>query len=382
MSKKGNKVIWLLPVGLIILFVFLFQPCFSRAQKIEIKTEKGVEIVRNPKTPVRLPGGPSKVILKEELVIGKETEKEDYWFSMLNSVAVDDSGNIYTCDPKEVKIRVFNPKGTLLRAFGRKGQGPREYRGPGQMKVMPDGSLIVHDVLNRRITYLKLNGTVLKMVSIKTLPRGSSKVDSRGSLYLYKRGFGKEKVLDELIKYDSSHNQITKFHSTWRKWSSRAINPYPVRFLYEVSADDNFIWLLSSSYRIHVIDPEGKILRRIVKDHDPIEITEEDKNQYKKANPLQEIRGIRFEYEFPKYYPVADRLIVDDQDRIYIRTYEKDSRGNVYHDVFDPEGRYFARFSLPENELVQVLKNNKLYCIISESEEGIPLAKRYSMKWE
>jgi hypothetical protein len=372
MNKSAINLASLIPL------VFLL--CISWGQEVKIKTENGVTVVHNPKTPILLPGVPSTIILKKDLVIGEKTEKEDYWFSVLNSIAVDDSGNIYTLDPKEVKVRVFDTKGKLLRTFGRKGQGPGEFNGPGGIKVMPDGVLVVYDVLSRRFTYLTLNGKFLKTVSVNKLPMGSVRIDSRGFVYQYKRDRGYKMVM-ELIKYDPDLNPIMKFHSFEKTRKPRVRNPFPEGYYFDVSKDDNMIWILSTTYDMHVVDPNGKTIKRIVKDYDPVKITDSDKDRFRKKESSREFR-IRFQYEFPEYYPVVSGIYIDDQDRIYTKTSKKDGKGSIYYDVFDPIGRYISVFSLPENEQVYVIKNNKLYCIIRENEEGIPLAKRYTLEWK
>lgn len=361
------------------LFILLLISCIAffmlQAQEIKKKIENGVTVVRNPKTPVPPSGSQSKMTLKEDLVIGKDTKKENYWFSSLNSLAVDDSGNIYTLDPKEIKIRVFDSNGKLLRTFGRQGQGPGEFSGPGWMNVMPNGNLIVFDVLSPRFTYLTLDGKFLKTVSTSTLPPGVVRIDKRGFIYQHKVGRGTETV-DELIKYDPSLNPVIKIHTFESIRKSRVMNPFSKQYYFDVTKEGYLIWLLSSTYNIHVIDPKGNTLKRIVKDYDPVKIKDADKERltkryFPRGDPL------RLKIEFPKYYPAVAGLVSDDQGWIYTRTYEKDGQGGVYYDVFNQEGHYIARFSLPENERVVVIKKKKLYCMVRESEDGIPLVKRY-----
>jgi len=368
------------PITLYAFIPLVFLLCISWGQEVKIEAENGVTVVHNPKTPILLPDVPSTIILKEDLIIGEETEKEDYWFSFLNSLAVDDSGNIYTLDPKEVKIRVFNAKGKLLRTFGRRGQGPGEFSGPGGIKVMPDGVLVVSDVLSRRFTYLTLNGKLLKTVSINKLPMGSVRIDSRGFIYQYKRGRG-DKTVNELIKCDPDLNPIKKFHSFEESRKPRMRIPFPVGYYFDISKEDNLIWILSSTYDIHVVDPNGKTVKRILRDYDPVKITDSDKERIKKEESSA-FAPLKIKFEFPEFYPIVSRLLIDDHDRIYTKTSEKDRKGWIYYDVFDPMGRYISHFSLPENEHVAVIKNNKLYCIIRENEEGIPLAKRYTLEWK
>jgi hypothetical protein len=283
-------------------------------------------------------------------------------------------------DPKEIKIRVFDSKGKRLWTFGRRGQGPGEFSGPGSIKVMPDGTLLIYDVLSRRFNCLTLDGKFLKTVSVKKIPGGIVRIDSRGYVYQNKTTRG-DKIVQELVKYDPDLNAIQTFHSfekTRKLWLS---NPFPERYNFVVSKDDHLIWILSSTYDIHVVDPNGKTIKRILKDYDPIKVTNSDKERIMKEEEAIDA-PFRRKIEFPEYYPVVSRIFIDDHDRIYTQTSERNGKGGIYYDIFNTEGWYIARFSLPENEQVAVIKNNKLYCIIRENEEGIPLAKRYTLEWK
>lgn len=359
----------------------LVQPHASWAQKVEITNENGVAVIHNPKSPVPLPGALSEVFLREDLVIGNQREKEDYWFSFINSLDVDASGNIYTIDPKDVRIRVFDPQGKLLRAFGRKGQGPEEFSGPGSIQVTSNGKLLVFDVLNSRLSLLTPDGK-----SIRNVPSGVPaliviKSDARGFLYCLKTGVKENKRTQEILRYDPSLNPVRTISSFERSWNPRVINPFPETYFADVTQNGDLVWGLTSAYRMDVVDPEGKVLRRILKDHDPIKITPADRQRYL-AKYASLHAPIRFEYEFPDYYPPVSRIIIDDRDQIFAQTYEKDMQGGIRHDVFSADGRYLGRFTLPENERMAVVKNNKLYCMIMESDEGVPLVKRYTLFWK
>ena len=83
-------------VLVLIFFIFLILPL--QAQKVKIKKENGVTVVLNPQKPVKLPGMPTTLKLTEDLCIGKETKDENYMFSSLESIQVDDDGNIYVFD--------------------------------------------------------------------------------------------------------------------------------------------------------------------------------------------------------------------------------------------------------------------------------------------
>ncbi len=156
----------------------------SPAQQAEVKTENGVRVVRNPATPVKGPGGKvAAVSLVEDLVIGNDTSREDHWFGFLNAIDADASGRIYTVDPKSVRIRIFGPDGSLVKAFGRKGQGPAEFSGPGGIVAAPDGTFIVSDVLNGRLSYFTREGVHLKDTLFGTHRIAGLAVDRRSDLF-------------------------------------------------------------------------------------------------------------------------------------------------------------------------------------------------------
>ncbi|MCK7468610.1 MAG: hypothetical protein MZU91_11225 [Desulfosudis oleivorans] len=62
--------------------------------------------------------------------------------------------------------------------------------------------------------------------------------------------------------------------------------------------------------------------------------------------------------------------------------YEQDDAKRFFYDVFDQEGRFFARFSLPEDELLYAVRKGKAYSAIEENEAGVPQVKRYAVVWE
>jgi len=80
----------------------------ARTQRTEIQIENGVTVVRNAIAPAPKPGGPSKVILTEDLVIGREATETEYLFAELRSVGVDDEERIWALDWEDIKVRIFD----------------------------------------------------------------------------------------------------------------------------------------------------------------------------------------------------------------------------------------------------------------------------------
>jgi len=358
---------------------------YPAEQKIVLKTEKGTQVVYNPKDPAPPPGSPSSVVLKQDLVIGLQTENEEYMFFDLRSIQVDDKENIYTLDDKEIKIKVFDNKGKLIRVFGKKGQGPGEMSMPVSTEIDPANNLIINDWGNNKLTYYSLAGKFVKeMPTGKFWSTIAFKFDSKGHIYGRNRIYG-DITTEQLIKFDSNLKPTDTIASLTSKRDPSFRQAFPPRFSFNVTKDDNLIWLITSKYELSVVNGKGKTIKKIVKDHDPVKITQEIKEILIKENFGE--RGIPpgRTFEVPSHFPPVRYFIVDDECRIFVWTYEYEEKDGIYYlyyDVFDAEGRYIAKFLHPQEEIVFVAKKNKIYCLERESKEGIPLVKRYSLVWK
>lgn len=60
---------------------------------------------------------PGQLILREGLRIVDESRDENYIFSDLNSIQVDDMGNIYALDSKDNKVKVYDGNGKHQAIF-------------------------------------------------------------------------------------------------------------------------------------------------------------------------------------------------------------------------------------------------------------------------
>ena len=86
--------------------------------------------------------------LEELFSVGSSGGDEWDVFGDIGAVAFDGAGNLYIFDAQALRISVVDPAGTLVRQFGRPGQGPGEFAGSGassRLAVMPNGRTIVFD---------------------------------------------------------------------------------------------------------------------------------------------------------------------------------------------------------------------------------------------
>jgi hypothetical protein len=370
MKKSG---VWgLLFIGLLLTFFFI-AGC-RREEKIEIKKENGVTVVYNPKKPAPPRGVPSTLSLKEELALGK-TGNEETMLLNPRAVEVDQAGNIYVIDGKAVQIKVYDPQGNFVRAIGERGQGPGEFQTPGSFCLTPQQRLAVCDSLSRQLVIFDLDGQFIKALPDKTRSFMEVKVNNKGDIIATQMVLGDE-AKEELVWFDSDLKPLFTVASVPIA-RYPVFNPYFPNIYFGLTGDGNILWGITTEYVFNVVNPEGKIVRKIVKNYDPEILTQEDKDKKIKEFFGEEGAPAEVTIEWSKNFPAFQDFVMDERGWLYVRPYtkEKVEKGAIY-DVFDADGRYVARVVLPDRAMA--VKYGKLYTI-EEDEEGMRLVKRYAL---
>ncbi len=357
-------------------FIFLSFLVFSSSPQTEdIKTKivNGVPTVYNPKVPASL----QQIVLKEDIVIGGGNETGKYALSDIRSVQVDEEENIYVLDLKDIRVKVFDKTGKGIRIFGKKGQGYGELQLPYRMYLISGKELMFYDISNRRISYFSLDGECLREISTRNQMFDRTITDSKGYIigYFFIPG---EMYRHELKKFDPKLNSVMTLATIEEKRTPYVIEMLDTTLQFRLMENDNIVWSHPSTYELYIVSPEGKTLRKIVRAYDSVRITEEERKE------MIESRTVPPEYKIklPEFYNPLYYFLCDEEDRIYVRTYERDGKGGFYYDVFDSEGRYIAKFSLPGNELIFVAKKDAMYAVVSRGGNVFTSVKRYSVEWQ
>jgi hypothetical protein len=362
------------PIILLLIAFIMLTAC--KQQKTEwqgiIEVVDGATVVRNPIEPMY---EEDVLSLEEELTIGEKKGREEYMFSLI-MMDVDDEENIYVLDRETANIRVFNKEGKYVQTIGRRGQGPGEMQSPRLIQITPQNEIMVYDMRNRRLAFYASDGIFLRHIpAANVIAFLFLKIDSNRNFV----GYVLDREGNELIKYDSELKPI------YTLFKSPPITPRVMYLVtpfmeFSLTKDDNIVWGYAEKYELHVVDSDGKVLKKILKDYVPIKITSEDKERI--TNERYGSRGVPVGYtlECPENYPPFKSLFIDDEGRIYLETYEKCEDGGCFSDVFDTDGKYIAKVRLGINPVWLVWKKGKLYTI-EKDEEGYMFVKRYSAKW-
>jgi hypothetical protein len=351
-------------------------------QEAKIKKEEGVTIVHNPSKPISHPGSPIKLTLVEDLIIGDRADDEDYMFSQLRSVQVDDKENIIVLDIKEVSIKIFDKNGKFISNFGTKGQGPGELMRPFAMFLVSGKHIVINDSENTRISYFSIEGKCLKETKSATVRAFSVIPDSSGYIYADAAEFGDD-IKMNLIKFNENFEPISTVASmAMPKEAAPGLLMH--RFVFVVKDDDSLLWGKSNVYEFYLCDPDGNTIRKVIKDTKPRKVNIKNlKLEFMKLYPDRKLPDIKKPPpHYPKHFPLFRSFICDDEGRLYVQTWDRADDDHFWYDVFDSEGRFIYRFPHPDGEAISVVKKGKAYCMIRANEEGIPLIKRYTVIWE
>ncbi len=376
---EGKMKIKIIFVTIILFLSILMMIVSYGQQKVKWKgtivKEAGVTVINNPKEPLY---SGDILSLEEDLTIG-EKEKEPV-FEAIRTIRVDDDGNIYVLDWKACQIKVFDETGKRLRNIGREGQGPGEIQLPRGMEIISGKEIMLENVMNRRLSFFSLDGELLREISTAKIMLLRTVPDSSGNFIGITFSRLGEKNVQELKKFDSNLDTVFTIGQVESSYTPGVVNQYSPMIFFTILKDDSILWGKSSHYQLMVVDSERNTTKKIIKNYDPIRITNEDKKrEIKEITEDSKGRITEKNLEFPEYYPAFRYISSDDEGRIFVRTYERDDEGNRYYDVFDSDGIYIAKIILKNHPTAW--KKGKLYCAI-EDEDGFHLVKRYKAIWK
>lgn len=369
---------------------------FNISCKKEKESQEGdIEIIVNED----IPQNPSLSLrFEEDLVISKE----GWWPA---DVVVDDEENIYIFGEAEKFIYKFDYQGNeIFKRVFPKGQGPGDFFFMDPV-FSSDGKLYIFDKVPQRITILNKACEVQDSMEIKRgrflfrmdtkgnmfffvnklLPRTSEMVDKAYKQVLTKFS-SSGKLLNELFEFNSPRPEVD---------GEKMIFYWPLYFtcgMYKLDSDDNVYFAMSDKYEINIVSPQGKLVKKIVKEGQSRKVTQRDVEIL--TPPTNGASNFKTEYIAPEHVPyIADFFILDNKYLLII-THESDyNEEALIGDLFDEKGVYQTNVNVPKYYLWHMYtsfygikkkalwKKNHFYTIESDENEENFYVKRYKMIW-
>jgi len=344
-----------------------------------IAKEGDVTVVRNPREPqYKIPA----LELKADFTLGGEAAEGAYVLNRPNAMALDATGNLYVADAGERNIKIFDKNGKFVKTIGRAGQGPGEFQFPLGVTIVPGrGEIAVVDL--QRIIIFNAAGVYSRQFPLKDGTSGV-RLDARGNFFIATTSFPSADFILKAFAPDMSRERAAVLTCREVDDSHNPFRPRPVWIL-----DDNgrVVFGDAKTYEFMIIDAQGKILRKVGRDHSPVRARKEDKDDL-----IARTRKVLGEEAakatpFSSHYSAYRAFFTADGGRLFVETWEKtpDGKQDVY-DIFDAEGRYVARVGLPLhvdflNPRDRFIRNGKLYAIEAD-DKGYEVIKRYTVTWK
>lgn len=391
--------------------VLFFDPFVtSKSYPISLQEKKlsdDVEIITNPKEPHYKDGRKLRIIFEQDLSIGAVDGDDNYIFGNRVYFNTDDEGNFYVVDWDRKRIQKYDQKGRFCLTFGREGQGPGEFSNPWRPHFNENNELYIFDMGHSRISVFDKMGNHLTTYKIP-LVTNEAFMTSQECFVTTKTTIlekdNKEIYLQVFGLFDKDFKLLTEIHRKVPDTvSKRGRGPQSkIKFIAEILSQQAFQPIINyfvdendliyfgypKEYEIHVYSGEGKLLKIISRDYDPIKISEKHSDLYLQGledewfrfspEPLEVKKEILRMLEFPKYLPAYKRFVSMENGWLFVIV---DSIGSEYAlvDLFDNKGKYTAQFkvNIPTSGLF--FKNGKAYALALE--DGFRFIKRYTYRF-
>jgi len=396
-------------------FIIIFLATNSMPKKMFLKAknpsqESDVIVVSNPKTPFLKKGIKMKLVFEEDLSIGEAEGDENYMFGGHIEFNTDRDGNFYVKDFDNKRIQKYDPEGRYLLTIGREGQGPGEFQSLSVPRFDKGNNLYVTDGSNRRISFFSREGEYLRQIPLQ---------ERYENLHINSKGFyvannwnqtqegGAIRQTSLYGLFDDNFNQVAELFKDEFKSSlpsgydeSSIVNflanlismtAFKPQARYTLSSDDYIYFGYPEKYEINIYSPEGKMVKKITRDFEPIPIKEKDKENFVdiaidgfsaqiftgviKKKAFQKIK-------YPKNKPAYHSFVLMENGWLAVIVESVKDEYTLF-DIFDQEGKYIANFktSIPAEGILSdffFFKNDRAYAVVTEND--YKFVKRYKFK--
>lgn len=362
-------------------FVFPFvAACVQRdAESLPalVHDSAGVQIIEN-RTPLWPTGGEWLVETEPALTIGVEDGNEEYEFQAIVDAERLDDGSIIVADALAAQLRVFDAAGRFVRAIGRQGEGPGEFRNLGAVWQYRD-SIAAWDRALRRLTVFDTVGNVGRVTTLAASAADGLLPEAMGilsdgtivaratSVITPAVGEGVHRANGEVMLYSPDgeiRNSVTPLAG--EEWVGVAgddgvmlfVRPFPRNGYVTVRNDRIFV---GDGDRFDIaVFASGALHQHIRVMSQNAPLTAADADAYIQATVAaaqheERRRLLRMMLErapFPETYPAFVGLMVDDERQLWVAESPKAASNERTWLVFDSSGRWLGRVATPAGERV------------------------------
>ena len=391
MMKKN-----LFPKAIVLVFFLIFGLLLTNCRKKQetepqwtVEEVDGVRVVKNSAEPLH---GEFDFDLEEDLSIGGDPEKDNYYFPRgVSRIRIDHQSNIYAVDSKNRRVQKYDRNGKYMATIGRQGQGPGEFGHPSEIFLDSHGKIWIFDASARAFKVFTSSGVYEKNVVVKAMLQQAFILD-KGYIIGWQNFLrASEGPRIEVVKVNQNTAELeTIAEYVIKKKENRpgvGIHYYSSNLHLCCIDSATFCYGFDPEYKIQVADGTGKTIRIIEKFTEPIPISHAEKEKTAEEGVYVWMGRERpdkvSELDFPPQRPFFRSLIADSQGRIYVlkmpSILEKDDIKEF--DVFGADGVFLYRLSLPF--IPAIVTSGFIYEIRRDEDTGEVTIVRHKIKnWD
>jgi len=291
-------------------------------------------------------------------------EEDDILFGVLRDIAIDDKGNIYLLDVQLNQLHVFDRDGNFVRAIGREGEGPGEFRRPSGAFITPEGKIAVVQSMPGKVVLLNTDGTPAGDLG------GAASADGGMRMYWAAGRAGNNVVLGT-NDFSRGDNGL-KFHNKLRLMDTKGTEK---ALLYEksgtrdmanmgmdekqsfrmpwTSGRDGRVYLADDfdAYRVNVYSPAGALERVIEREYTPRKRSAKEMEENKPRAMMRTDRGTQqINVTASPTDPAVLRMFARDDGTLWVLSghggFSNPKGTFVTFDVFDAKGHFTQQVAI------------------------------------
>lgn len=226
-------------------------------------------------------------------------------FGEIRQVGFDGEGNLYVMDGQTNRMIVFDASGAYKTTWGQEGEGPGEWRGASRAAVFRDGTVAIADmghgtyqVFTSQGEFIGTaplrDGSITMVGNLLPDPRGGALYNGGGPTNMSVEmdgGSGRPQLpegrpIERVTLGDNPTKSV--FYEAWRapRGEPSESNMGGIRMvmmaeppIFEpglhtaVLPSGTLAVVDSADYRVKLLDEQGRVVRQIVRDIDPVRVT-------------------------------------------------------------------------------------------------------------
>lgn len=344
--------------------------------KIIEEYKNGIKTVYNPELPLR---GEISLRLKEVFKINAVTvdNKNPPGFGEFHK---DKNENIYIKDYRNRRILKFDRHGKFLFGFGRKGEGPGEFKSISTFKIFGN-KLIVWG--SRKFAIFNIDGKFLEEKKLKKYYYPVSIVGEQKFIVSFYKETGNN-TTRERFRINALINDDENILSTFfniKNAGRTLIRKKNFNFSFsssDITKDIKYAYndkkkivysILSNQYKIYIKNLNGETKQIIERKFENIRIREDDKDKIVGAfNNINDWQKKTIKENLPEKFCVVSSI--KSLPEGFILVYAIKGVGEIEMNLFDDQGRFQYIIKYPENFLLYstMFVDKKLIGIMEGSE--------------